>query len=70
MVKGSARFTLAGEAFVVPAMSLVAVPDTSVTRGAVANEDGTLIVAVGSPADSGFHTTWRKEHFEQVPQAD
>ena len=70
VVKGSARFTLAGETFVVPAVSVVAVPDTSVTRGAVANEDGTLMVAVGAPADSGFATTWREVHFERVPQAD
>ena len=70
VVKGSALFTLAGETVVVPAVSVIGIPDTSVTRGAVANEGGTLIIAVGAPAGSEFQTTWRKEHFEQVPQAD
>jgi hypothetical protein len=41
-----------------------------VTRAAVATEDGTLVIAVGAPADSGFATTWRAEHFEQVPRAE
>ena len=70
VVRGSARFTLGGEIVDVPAVSVVAVPDRTVTRGAVAAEDGTIIVAVGAPADSGFETTWRAEHFEQVPRAD
>jgi hypothetical protein len=70
VVRGSARFTLAGESMDVPALSVVAVPDPSVTRGAVAAEDGTIVLAVGAPAGSGFETTWRKVHFEHVPRAD
>ena len=70
VVRGSARFTLNGEGHEAPAVSVVAVPDTSVSRAAVATEDGTLLLAIGGPAGSGFATTWRAAHFERVPRAD
>jgi hypothetical protein len=70
VVRGTARFTLEGESVDVPAVSVVAVPETSVRRGATAIEDGTIVVAVGAPAGSGFASTWRKAHFERVPRAD
>ena len=70
VIRGSARFTLAGEDFEAPAITVVAVPDPAVTRAASSAEDGTLVVAVGAPADSGFATTWRAELFEQVPRAE
>ena len=70
VLHGSARFTLDGEPVEASAVSFVALPDPAVRRGAVAVEDGTLLLAIGAPADSGFATTWRREHFEQVPRAD
>ena len=70
VVRGSARFTLNGEEYYAPAVSVVAVPDTSVSRAAIATEDGTLLLAIGGPAGSGFATTWRPTHFERVPRAD
>jgi hypothetical protein len=70
VARGAACFTLNGEDFDVRAVSVVAVPDPSVTRGAVSTEDGTIVVAIGAPADSGFETTWRAQHFEQVPRAE
>jgi hypothetical protein len=70
VVRGSARFTLNGEECYAPAVSVVAVPDTSVSRAAIATEDGTLLLAIGGPAGSGFATTWRPTHFERVPRAD
>jgi hypothetical protein len=70
VVRGSVRFTLAGETFAAPAVTVVAVPDPAVTRSAVAAEEGTLVVAIGAPPGSGFATTWRAEHFEQVPRAE
>jgi len=70
VIQGTARFTLDGAPADASAVSLVALPDPAVRRGAVAVEDGTLVLAIGAPADSGFATTWRKEHFEQVPRAD
>jgi hypothetical protein len=48
----------------------VAVPDPAVTRSATAAEDGTLLLAIGAPAGSGFETTWNRDNFEQVPRAE
>jgi quercetin dioxygenase-like cupin family protein len=70
VLKGAARFTLAGEEFEARAISFVAVTDPTVERSAVAAEDGTLLLAVGAPVGSGFETTWRPEHFGQVPRAE
>ena len=70
VVEGTVRFTLDGETFQASAVSFVAVPDPVVSRSAVAAEDGTLLLAIGAPAGSGFETTWRRENFEQVPRAD
>jgi hypothetical protein len=70
VVRGAARFTLAGEDFHAPAVTVVAVTDPAVRRAAVAAEDETIVVVVGAPADSGFATTWRQSHFARVPRAD
>jgi quercetin dioxygenase-like cupin family protein len=70
VVEGTVRFTLAGETVQAPAVSFVALPDPAVRRAAVALEDGTLLLAIGAPAGSGFRTTWGAEHFEQVPRAE
>jgi hypothetical protein len=70
VLRGAARFTLAGDELEAGAVSFVAIPDPTVRRAAVAVEDGTLLLAIGAPADSGFATTWRAEHFEQVPRAE
>ena len=70
VVEGTVTFTLDGESRQVPSVSFVAVPDPAVTRAAVAAEDGTLLLAIGAPAGSGFETTWNSANFEQVPRAD
>jgi quercetin dioxygenase-like cupin family protein len=70
VVRGAARFTLNGEAHDATAVSVIAIPDPAVTRAGVAIEDDTIVLAVGGPADSGFATTWRAEHFEHLPRAD
>jgi hypothetical protein len=70
VIRGSARFTLATEVFEVTAVSVVAIPDPAVKRAAVATEDGTIVLAVGAPAASGFATTWNEANFEQVPRAE
>jgi hypothetical protein len=70
VMRGAARFTLEAETFDAPAVTVVAVADPAVTRAAVSAEDGSLVLAVGAPAGSGFATTWRPAHFEQVPRAD
>jgi quercetin dioxygenase-like cupin family protein len=70
VVEGTVRFTLDEQTFQAAALSFVAVPDPAVSRSAVAVEDGTVLLAIGAPASSGFATTWRAEHFEQVPRAE
>ena len=70
VVRGAARFTLNGETHDASAVSVIVIPDPAVTRAAVAIEDGTLLLAVGGPKDSGFATTWNPENFEQAPRAD
>jgi quercetin dioxygenase-like cupin family protein len=70
VLRGTARFTLDGDELEAGALSVVAIRDPGVRRAAVAVEDGTLLLAFGAPVGSGFHTTWRPEHFEQVPRAD
>jgi hypothetical protein len=70
VLRGAVRFTLAGEELEARPITFVAVPDPTVSRAAVATEDGTLLLAVGAPVSSGFETTWRPEHFEHVPRAD
>jgi hypothetical protein len=68
VVRGAARFTLDAEDVTAVALSIVAIPDPKVTRAAVAAEDGTVVLAVGAPAGQ-FETTWRPQHFENVPRA-
>ena len=70
VVRGAAQFTLAGKGFETSAITVVAIPDPSVKRAAVATEDGTIVLAVGAPASSGFATTWNEANFEQVPRAE
>jgi len=70
VVRGAARFTLAGKGFEATAITVVAIPDPAVKRAAVATEDGTIVLAVGAPASSGFATTWNEANFEQVPRAE
>jgi hypothetical protein len=56
VVRGAARFTIDGRAVDAPAVSVT--------------EDGTILLAVGAPARSGFASTWNPANFEQVPRAD
>ena len=70
VIRGAARFMLNGEKHDMRAISVVAIPDPEVRRAAVATEDGTIVLAVGAPADSGFATTWNPANFGQLPQAD
>jgi tetratricopeptide (TPR) repeat protein len=51
---GRAEFTVGGETFDVPAGALVFLPDPAVRRGAVAREDGTIVVAVGGEPGKAY----------------
>jgi quercetin dioxygenase-like cupin family protein len=70
VVEGTVRFTLDEQEVQASGVSFVAVPDPAVSRSAVAVENGTVLLAIGAPAESGFATTWRAEHFERVPRAE
>jgi len=70
VIEGTARFIIDGEAFQASAVSLVAIPDPSVRRSAVAVEDGTLLLAIGASPGADFASTWKQANFEQVPRAD
>ena len=70
VVEGSVAFTLDGETRQVFGVSFVAVPDPTVRRSAVVAEDGTLLLAIGAPRDSGFATTWNESNFGRVPRAE
>jgi hypothetical protein len=70
VVEGCVDFVLDGESRRVHGTTFVAVPDPAVTRSATAVQNGTLLLAIGAPADSGFATTWNERNFEQLPPAD
>ena len=67
VLRGSARFSLDDETHDVVAVGVVAVPDASVTRAAVALEAGTMLLALGAPP-SAYSSTWRPAWFEHVPK--
>ena len=54
VVRGRAKFTLGGEEKDAPAGTLVFCSDPSVKRGAVAEEEGTVVLAVGAKPGEAF----------------
>jgi hypothetical protein len=68
VVAGEATFTLDGESFDAPALTVVAVPDPSVERAATAKTDATSVVALGGDARDEFRSSWQAKWFEGAPQ--
>jgi hypothetical protein len=68
VLEGEAEFELDGEPLVAGRGTVVVVTDPTVTRRAVAREAGTALLAVGTRPGC-FETTWRSEHFAEVPRA-
>jgi hypothetical protein len=65
VVRGRATFTVEGEAIDAPAGTFVAVADPGATRRAVAEEDGTAILAVGAPRGRAYEISrWERNHLE------
>lgn len=61
VVRGRARFTVGAEEIDAPAGTFVAVPDPAVTRKAVAEEDGTAILAIGAPRGRAYEVApWER----------
>jgi quercetin dioxygenase-like cupin family protein len=66
VVRGRARFTLDGEDLPASAGTLVAIHDPSVVRSAVAEEDGTAILAIGVPRGEPFEVSeWEKRELDR-----
>jgi tetratricopeptide (TPR) repeat protein len=59
VLRGSARFALDGEETTVPAGSCVFVAERQVRRGAIAEEDGTIVLVVGgTPGEAYAVSAW------------
>jgi len=54
VLRGTARFTVAGESFDAPAGTLVFISDPALVREAVAAEDDTVVLAVGAARGVAF----------------
>jgi quercetin dioxygenase-like cupin family protein len=64
---GRARFSVDGEEFEAPAGTFVYVADPAATRGAWAEEDGSvLFVAGGKPGIAFTVQDWEREEFEEL----
>jgi tetratricopeptide (TPR) repeat protein len=58
---GRARFTVDGREIEAPAGTIVFVADPASTRGAVADEAGTIVLAIGARADAAFEVSpWER----------
>ena len=68
VVAGEAAFTLDGETVDAPAVTVVAVPDPTVVRGATVKTAGTAVVALGGEAREEFRSSWQPKWFERAPQ--
>ena len=69
VVRGRARFTLDGEERDAPAGTIVFLPDASVPRVALAEEDGTAVLAVGGWPDRAFEPSGWEWAFEAYGRA-
>ena len=67
VLRGAVRFTFDDETRDAAAISVAAVPDTSVRRTAVALEPGATMLALGAPPGE-YASTWRPSWFEAVPK--
>ena len=66
VVLGHATFTLDGEALDAPAGTVVFLPDPDVRREAVAEQDGTVVLAVGGVPGTHKPSEWEQRWFAKV----
>ena len=57
VLEGSARFTIGGEELLAPAGTLVFIEDPTLERVAVAESEGTLVLAVGTELGRAFEVS-------------
>lgn len=67
VVRGRATFTVAGESIDAPAGTMVFVRDPALERFAVAEEEGTLVLAVGGEAGSAYAVSAWEFNFGALP---
>lgn len=70
VVAGRARFTLDGDELEAPTGTIVFLSDPTVRRKAVAEEEGTTVLAVGGWADKPFEPSAWEWFFTAYPLAD
>jgi tetratricopeptide (TPR) repeat protein len=70
VVRGRARFTLDGEDVDAPTGTAVFVAEPKVKRVAVAEEEGTTVLAVGGPPGQAFEPSAWEWYFVAYPLAD
>ena len=71
VVRGHARFTLDGEEVDAPAGTLVFLPDPEVKRVAIAEEEGTTVLAVGGkPGEAFTPSGWEWTFVASTQQPD
>lgn len=71
VVRGRARFSLDGEELDAPAGTIVHLPDSEVRRGAVSEQEGTTVLAVGGWRDRPFEPSsweWFFEAYDHPPE--
>jgi len=66
VVLGRATFTLDGQSLDAPAGTVVFLPDPAVRREAVAEEDGTVVLAVGGTPGTFAQSAWEKRWLARV----
>ncbi len=67
VVAGHARVTVGDDEMDAPAGTVLAVRDPALIRSVVAVDAGTTVLAVGC-APGCFRTSWRPDHFEELPR--
>ena len=73
VVRGRARFTLDGEEFDAPASTIVFLPEAGVLRVAIAEEEGTTVLAAGGWPGRPFEPSgweWAFEAYGRAGQGD
>lgn len=68
VVRGRARFTLAGEELDAPAGTIVFISDPDIKRVAVAEEEGTAVLAVGGKPGEAFTPSAWEWYFQAYTQ--
>ncbi len=67
VLTGRATFTLGGESQDAPAGTFIFIGDPSVRRKAIADEDGTVVLAVGAQAGKAYEVSAWEWYFSAMP---